>query len=174
MDRRKEILLSLRKLSIAIPSFAPDFGKREVCEAWLEHLADLPSAALGAACKTAVQTLDTFPSVARLRTLAGRKATSDKERAEEIADKIWSSLRIGANNPDRAFAQMGSEAAAVARRLGSWYDLCMFSDVTQESFIKRRWRSAAESYLAEGRSTAPALAQAQETFFIEESENDVD
>jgi hypothetical protein len=173
---KKAIIATLRKLASAIPSFAPDFSKQEVCEVWLENVSDIAPERFGAACKEAIHVCETFPSVAKIRALAGTGQTSDKELAEQVADTIWNSLRFGADNPGVAYAHMGELSATVARRLGSWYDLCMRTQVDQESFVKKRWCSVAQQYLAEHRSgtigSVPALNQSTgQTALLERGQN---
>lgn len=152
---QKGLIITLRKLAIAIPTFAPNFNDKEVCEVWLEHLSEMTPSALGLACQEAIKTCDTFPSIAKLRKLSGASTQTDDELADQIVDTIWNHLSMGTNRCMEAQDSMGTLATEVQLRIGSWYDLCMNTNVNQADYIKRRWRSTALQVLREHRAGTP-------------------
>ena len=169
MDKRI-FAQSMQKLAIVVPAFAPDFSRKEVLAAWHEALSDLDPSKFDSALKTASISSDTFPSVARLRSLAGQGAVSTEAQATTLVGAIVEALKIGPERPTEAYKQMGPEAAAIAMKLGSWRDLCMSTDLTQLEWIRRSWIKTAKAHITDPtfkplmlpESEVLALPQAQE------------
>lgn len=160
MDKRL-FAQSMQKLAIVVPAFAPDFTRKEVLAAWFEALSDLDPSKFDAALKTASISCDTFPPVARIRSLAGQGTPSKEAQATTLVDTIVDALRIGPERPTEAYAQMGPQAAAIAQKLGSWRDLCMITDLTQLEWIKRSWMKTAKAFLEDPTSQPLMLASTE-------------
>lgn len=151
VQRAKGTILTLRKLAATVPSFAPDFCDKFVCECWVEALEELTVEEIGRACKIAISQCKTFPSVAQMREFIGKKQQDDKEVAEDIVNAIWESLVYG-NNPSKACEKMGPVAWAVAGKIGSWYDIVNNTDYERPQWAKKSWLRIAERHLYEVRS----------------------
>jgi hypothetical protein len=151
INEQKSVIMTLRKLSVAIPSFAPKFDEQFVCEVWLENLSDLSLEEIGRGCKQAINSCNTFPSIAQIKSYVGKKEPSDKEVAEDIVNAIWDSLVYG-NNPSKACEKMGTVAWEVAGKIGSWYDIVNNTDYERPQWVKKSWLRIAERHLYEVRS----------------------
>lgn len=160
MDKRL-FAQSMQKLAIVVPAFAPDFSRKEVLAAWYEALSDLDPSKFDSALKTASISCDTFPPVARIRSLAGQGTLSNEVQATTLVCAIVDALRIGPERPIEAYKQMGPQAAAIAQKLGIWRDLCMSTDLTQLEWIKRSWLKTAKAFLEDPTSQPLMLASAE-------------
>lgn len=91
----KTLLATIRKLALSIPRFAPSFDDREIAEAWIEELQDLPPEAFGKACHQAVMSFDAFPSIRELRGLCGYAPVDKRDVIAQAAREAYNSITGG-------------------------------------------------------------------------------
>lgn len=179
-----DMTATLIKLSISIPNFAPDFSKREVAEAWCEHLCDLNYSAeqWKAVFKIAAQTCEKFPSIAELVKIAnGSNNVSTKSIATKEAEGIWSLLsRISTHYEPERFLQALSPAQRAAIPSQEYVRSLSSLTIDEKTTCIAQWRDVIASYVEsnpeiqnvlEARASIGGksfpLARADETFRIE-------
>jgi len=148
----KVVLATLRKLAAVVSNFAPDFGKQEVAEAWCENLQDFTLTEIGIACKAAVSSCRTFPSISEFRAFVGRKKATDEEVASECVEAILAGVKMGFEAQVKAHETMGQLAWDVAMKCGSWWDLCYNTNLESADFIKRTWKTTALNHIRQVKS----------------------
>jgi len=140
--------LIIRRLSKAIPTFAPDFSDPETLQAWWDALSGFDEEDLVEACSHAVKTMNRFPAVADLIGLmdqdAGRNFPMD---AEEVAGLIEGAIsRHGSWNEGEARAMIGEVGWEVVRITGGWTKLCDCQTDELPS-LRRQWRELSKSVM---------------------------
>ena len=89
------VFAELQKLSIAIPSFAPNFTEKHIAEIWTDFIFDfaLTESDLSSLMRTAATTFKTFPSIAELKALrTGANVVSSRSVATVLAEGIWTRI----------------------------------------------------------------------------------
>jgi hypothetical protein len=146
-----DMTATLIKLSISIPNFAPDFSKREVAEAWCEHLCDLSFSAeqWKKVFKVAAQTCEKFPSIAELVKIAnGSDTVSTKSIATKEAEGIWSLLsRISCYYEPERFLNALSPAQRAAIPSQEFVRSLSSLTIDEKTTCIAQWRDVIASYV---------------------------
>lgn len=158
MATKQEFSQFIALLVRAIPRFAPAFDPPTVAVWYDAYGADTDLAELEQVFRKATDTCTEFPSIAKLKELAGRKPQSLEDAGRDVAERIYASLTRGwassltAEVQARRDAYVGPIGVEVVRQQGGWLHL---SDVVQTKEAvgwKSQWRGLAEVIARRGPS----------------------
>jgi hypothetical protein len=155
----QEFMLSMKRLKVALPQFAPSFDEESI-SIWFGYFKEFDHETFAKACAKAVATEKTFPAIATLLEMINGPKPDKKAEATEIANRIWQVIDDkGWPNEAEARAILNDVAWEIVRMQGGWVTLCQSIDEgNQKPAYIAQWRDIAVSLLDKQERGVP-LAQ---------------
>lgn len=135
-------IASLRK---ALPRFAPDMDDRQTLDLWFQELGGMSTEEANHVYRSAIRTMDAFPSIRQVLELAGRGERTDEEKGREVAERMWAAIgKLGyIAKPERLLEFIGPIGVEVVRLQGGWKHLCEIATFDNATTLKAQWRELA-------------------------------
>lgn len=131
-------------LSKTLPKWAPSFQDEGTIHSWYTQFQEIDFEELKRACRLAINTLEEFPSVKKLKDLCRGNILTDEQVGQDIANKIGECIGVfGGYSPGAARQTIGELGWIVVMRHGGWWDLCNIESDTALEFLKKEMKKTA-------------------------------
>jgi len=128
-----------------LPRYAPDFKNPMIVSFWHKEFGKDPN--FEDALKIAIKTLESFPTIAKMNELLGKKEISNEAKAKDSSDRIIGAIeKYGYNNWPRAKDYIGDIGWQVVENNGGWENMC---EVTYDQIpiVKAQLRDSCKALL---------------------------
>lgn len=157
----KEFLRLMSFTALAVKKWAPDFSDVNTMRIWYASLKGVDPDKLRSACRIARETMDEFPTIAKIIRLSNGVFLSDEEVGRDLAVRIEEAIgRFGYTNPGSAETFIGELGWEVVKQSGGWSSVCSITEDHLAS-SRKHWRETgalvSKKFHTLGKITAPAL-----------------
>jgi len=128
-----------------LPRYAPDFKNPAIVEFWYQEFGNDPN--FQKALHKAVTTLESFPTIAKIRELLGKGEVPNDKKAIDASDRIINAVeKYGSYRWSDAKQYMGELGWQIVQNNGGWENVC---EVTYKELpiVKAQYRESAKALL---------------------------
>ncbi len=135
-------IAALRK---ALPRYAPDMNDRQTLDIWFAELGSMSLEEARDVYRSAIRSLDSFPSIRQVLELAGQAEQSPEDKGREVGERMWAAIsRFGyCGRLPEVHAYIGPIGVEVVRMQGGWANVCEIATDDNGAALKAQWRELA-------------------------------